>query len=115
MRRQDDLLAVDGRLLDIHEPGSVLATHRLISEFEKFPTSANAAMSMVRNKKIYGEFWMHINAEPLIKKTLGIDGDNSGFSFMNLLRRTWVKLGLLSGAFALAFVWWSRRRRLRAL
>jgi hypothetical protein len=89
-------------------------SYRLGDQMEVLPLDGNEIIHLVREEKQFGEFWKHINAEPLINKVLGTDAYDAGYQFGSLLRSAWVKLGLLLGAGALAYAWWSRRRRLRA-
>ncbi|HQV75561.1 MAG TPA: ATP-binding protein [Flavobacteriales bacterium] len=46
------------------------STHRAVDHFEAFPLSGKEVIRQVRDEKKFGEFWKHINIDPLIQKAL---------------------------------------------
>ncbi|HQV75560.1 MAG TPA: ATP-binding protein [Flavobacteriales bacterium] len=63
-----DLLQLDARPFDIPGTGKAFTSHRLLDRFELFPMDPKEAIRMVREEKVYGEFWKNINIDPLVKK-----------------------------------------------
>lgn len=113
MRHSKELLNITG--MDAILCGRYLYSRvRAFDHYERFPLYGSDVIKEVREEKKFGEFWTHINAEPLINKVLGTDAYNMGYSIGQVLHSTWVKLGLLLGAGVLGYTWWSRRRRLRS-
>lgn len=95
--------------------GYLYSMFRAVDHYERFPLYGVEVIRLVRKEKQFGEFWTHINAEPLINKLLGTDAYNTGYQIGSLLRSTWVKVGSLLGVGALGYLWWSRRRRMRVV
>jgi len=47
--------------------GDLYSNMRVVSGFERFPLSGSEVIRIVREEKRFGEFWKHIDVEPLLK------------------------------------------------
>ncbi|HRH69909.1 MAG TPA: ATP-binding protein [Flavobacteriales bacterium] len=93
--------------------------HRAVDRYERFPLFGKDVIKEVREEKKFGEFWTHINAEPLINKVLGTDAYNTGYQIGSLLRDPWAWLGLLlaigTGVYAWRYMYGTARGRSKSV